>query len=71
MWLKEIRLRVQNMLIILNLVVYMIGGGGGGGIYDHLMNMRILNVDWEIHLRFANYEVNGYMHDLDLLIIIH
>ena len=50
----------------------MIGEGGGeeGDLYDHLMSTRIFIFGDEenIYMSSKNYETNGYVHDLELLI---
>ena len=44
MWLKEIRLRVQNVVTILSSVVNVIGGGDP---YDHSLSILII---FDVHV---------------------
>jgi hypothetical protein len=41
--------------------------------HDHLMNTRLVTFDndKDIHISSRDYEENGYVHDLELLIILH
>ena len=68
-WLKEITLRAQNMLIILGSIINMSlfiywGRGGGRGLFDHLLATTIFTLT-------MNDEANGYGHNLDMLFILH
>ena len=69
MFLKEIGVRAQNMLIILSSIVNIIGGGRLWPLNEH-KNLHFDN-ERHIHMNFKNYEANGYEHYLDLLIILH
>ena len=53
------------MLIIINLIQ--------GYLYDHLMDTENTHFDKEQDTRTSSnhYKANGYMYDLDLLIILH
>ena len=65
---KEIGLHAHNMLTILSSIVNMMEGP----IWpvNEQGNLHFDN-KWDFHMSFDNYEANGYMHDLDLLIISH
>jgi hypothetical protein len=60
----------KSMLTILCLMNHVIGGP----IYDLLMSTRIFNL-LMIMIRYSNElqndEANGYMHNLDLLMVSH
>ena len=62
------------MLTILSSIVNIIVGGGGDKeliwLLNEHMNLHFDNV-WNIHMSSKNYQANGYMHNLDLLIISH
>ena len=42
--LREVGLRVQNMITILGILVDMILRPGGGNLYDYLMSTRIITL---------------------------
>lgn len=64
----------RNMITIMGLKFNKIGVGlvGEASLYDHLINTRILTLimDKRMNPSSKNYEANGYMHDLDVLIIM-
>ena len=69
MYLEEIGLRAQNILTILGSLVNNIGRAG---LYDYSMSTWIFSLIIQgIYMSYDNDEANGYMHDLDLLILLH
>lgn len=48
-------------------------GSKGGGLFDCLMSTRIFTLvnAQDIHMSSNTYEVNGFEHDLDFILIPH
>ena len=67
MCLKEIGLRAQNMLTILN------NHHDRGDVYDHFHRRENLHFhnEEDSHMSSQHYQANGSGHDMDLLIILH
>ena len=64
---KEIRVHAQNMIIILDSIINIVGED----LHDNQMRIRIIVkiVNKDIHTSSASYKESGYGLDLDTLTI--
>jgi hypothetical protein len=69
MSLKELGLRAQYLFTFLSSIINTIGTD----MYDHFMRNAICTtmISLELHESFEHYEENGYIHDVNLLMIFH
>lgn len=70
MFVNKIRLRVQNMIIILGLIVNVIGGGELIWSFIEHDNLHFDN-DKNIHMSTKDYEKSNYDFSLNLVTILY